>query len=263
MLAENTQSRFLLFLSHAGADTDSARTLKKRIEESPVAIEAGLNVWFDKDDLQAGRDWQTQLEEAIEKRATAFAVYVGSHGLINWVEREVRLALSRAATSNGQFPFIPILAAQVETSTALPGFVRQFQGVRDVENRPDEFQKLLAAVLERAGAGILQLESEPFFGLKAIDETRDHLFFGRKQDTQALVERLQTRPLLMVTGDSGSGKSSLVRAGLIPRWRGGALAEEEGRRPNEEIWHVIEMRPTFALWTLILLFSGFGLLCVQ
>jgi formylglycine-generating enzyme required for sulfatase activity len=207
-------------------------------------MEAGLKVWFDKDDLQAGRDWQTQLEEAIEKRATAFAVYVGSRGLINWVEQEVRLALSRAATSNGQFPFIPILAAQVETSTALPGFVRQFQGVWDVENRPDEFQKLLAAVLERAGAGNLQLESEPFFGLKAIDETRNHLFFGREQDTQALVERLRTRPLLMVMGDSGSGKSSLVRAGLIPRWRGGALAEHEGRRPNEEIWHVIDMRPT-------------------
>src|SRR5215472_2604861 len=158
MLPENTQSR-LLFLSHAGADTGPARTLKERIEATPVAMEAGLKVWFDKDDLQAGRDWQTQLEEAIEKRATAFAVYVGSRGLINWVEREVRLALSRAATSNGQFPFIPILAAQVETSTALPGFVRQFQGVCDVENRPDEFQKLLGAVLGRAGAGNLQLES--------------------------------------------------------------------------------------------------------
>jgi formylglycine-generating enzyme required for sulfatase activity len=244
MVPENIQPRFLLFLSHAGADTGSARTLKKRIEASPVAIEAGLKVWFDKDDLQAGRDWQTQLEETIEKRATAFAVYVGSRGLVNWVEQEVRLALSRAAASNGQFSFIPILAAQVETSTALPGFVRQFQGVWDVENRPDEFQKLLAAVLGKAGAGNLQLESEPFFGLKAIDETRNHLFFGREQDTQTLVDRLRKRPLLIVTGDSGSGKSSLVRAGLIPRWRGGALAEEEGRRLNEEIWHVVEMRPT-------------------
>jgi hypothetical protein len=47
----------------------------------------------------------------------------------------------------------------------------------------------------------------------------------------------------MVTGDSGSGKSSLVRAGLITRWRGGALAELKGKRPDEEIWHVIETRP--------------------
>src|SRR4051794_37247349 len=58
----------LLFLSHAGADTEAARRLKRRIEA------AGLRVWFDKDDLIAGGDWQTQLEDAIKKRATAFAI---------------------------------------------------------------------------------------------------------------------------------------------------------------------------------------------
>jgi hypothetical protein len=79
--------------------------------------------------------------------------------------------------------------------------------------------------------------------LKAIDETRCHLFFGRERETLELIERLSTTHLLMVTGDSGSGKSSLVRAGLVPRWRGGALAELKGRRPDEEIWHVIEARP--------------------
>ena len=47
----------------------------------------------------------------------------------------------------------------------------------------------------------------------------------------------------MVTGDSGSGKSSLVHAGLVPRWRGGALAELKGKRPDEEIWHVVGTRP--------------------
>lgn len=244
MLPAKTQPKFLLFLSHAGTDTDAARTLKKRIEAAPAAIEAGLKVWFDKDDLQPGQEWQVQLEETIEKRATAFAVYVGSRGLVNWVEQEVRLAVSRATTSGGQFPFIPILAAQAEASAALPGFVRQFQGVRDVENRSDEFQKLLAAVVGRAGAGNLQVEAEPFFGLNAIDETRNHLFFGREKATQELLARLRKGRLVMVTGDSGCGKSSLVRAGLVPRWRGGALAEQEGRRPDGESWHVVGMRPT-------------------
>ena len=98
-------------------------------------------------------------------------------------------------------------------------------------------------MLGEAEAGSLPLEKEPFFGLKAIDETRSHLFFGRERETQELIERLSATHLLMVTGDSGSGKSSLVRAGLVPRWRGGALAELKGRRPDEEIWHVIETRP--------------------
>jgi hypothetical protein len=149
----------------------------------------------------------------------------------NWVEAEVRLGLSRAIGGNGRhFPFIPVLAAGAKGSNALPGFARQFQAVHDVETNADEFQKLDAAVLGEAEAGSLKLEKEPFFGLKAIDETRSHLFFGRGRETQELIERLSMTHLLMVTGDSGSGKSSLVRAGLVPRWRGGALAELKGRR---------------------------------
>jgi len=52
----------LLFLSHAGADTEAA----------PEARAAGLRVWFDKDDLHPGEGWQAQLEEAVGKRASAF-----------------------------------------------------------------------------------------------------------------------------------------------------------------------------------------------
>ncbi|MBR0899584.1 toll/interleukin-1 receptor domain-containing protein [Bradyrhizobium tropiciagri] len=237
----------LLFLSHSGLDAEAARQLKRRVEATPAAVERGLRVWLDKDDLLVGRGWQEQLEEVIGRRATAFAVYVGSRGVVNWVEGEVRLGLSRAmisASGDGRFPFIPILAAGAEGAEALPGFVRQFQAVRDVENRPEEFQKLLSAILDDRGAGALKLESDPFFGLKAIDERRSHLFFGRETETQRLVDLLRSLSLIIVTGDSGSGKSSLVRAGLIPRWRGGAIAELKPIGGDaEDIWHVVEARP--------------------
>src|SRR5262249_62266880 len=97
------------FLSHSGADTDAARELKRRILDTPQARDAGLTVWFDKDDLAAGRDWQEQIEVAITKRATAFAVYVGSKGVMNWGEREVRLRLARS-TRAGAIPFVPLPA---------------------------------------------------------------------------------------------------------------------------------------------------------
>jgi energy-coupling factor transporter ATP-binding protein EcfA2 len=233
----------LLFLSHAGADTAAAQALKQRIEAAPSAKERGLKVWLDKDDLVPGRDWQAQLEEVIGSRATAFAVYVRTGGVVNWVEREVRLALTRAMGSDGRFPFIPIMSGALADSEALPGFARQFQGVCDIESRPDEFQKLIAAALGQAEIGGLELEAEPFLGLSSVDEERSHLFFGREREIDELLQRLQATNLLMVTGDSGSGKSSLVRAGLIPRWRGGSSAELAGRRPDREIWHVVEMRP--------------------
>src|SRR3954449_3701115 len=75
----------LLFLSHAGADTEAARKLKQRLETAPVARERGLKVWFDKDDLQPGAQvWQVQLEEVLRSKATFFVVYVGSKGVVNW-----------------------------------------------------------------------------------------------------------------------------------------------------------------------------------
>jgi hypothetical protein len=193
--------------------------------------------------LRAGERWRPQLEQVIGRQATAFAVYVGTKGVLNWVQAEVDLALSRAISSKEFFRFIPLLAAGADASGALPGFVSQFQAVRDVESKPEEFEKLVAALLGHGEPGSLQLEREPFFGLKAIDEARNHLFFGRKIETDELVERLAVARLLMVTGDSGSGKSSLVRAGLVPQWRGSKVADLQGRRPDEETWHVIETRP--------------------
>jgi energy-coupling factor transporter ATP-binding protein EcfA2 len=231
----------LLFLSHSGIDTEAARALKARIAAAPTARDDGLSVWFDEDDLQPGEPWQRQLEEAIGA-SHAFAVYVGSKGVVNWVEAEVRLALSRAVTEP-DYRFVPILASAAPGPEALPGFARQFQGILDIEAKPDQFEKLMRAVLGGAEAGQLILETEPFFGLRAIDESRSHLFFGREKETEALVALVHRTPLVLVTGDSGSGKSSLVRAGLVPRFRGGALALLDGARPEEAIWHVVTTRP--------------------
>jgi hypothetical protein len=169
----------LLFLSHAGIDTEAARALKQRLEAAPEAREYGLRVWFDKDDLRAGEPWQAQLEEVIQRRSAAFAVYVGSRGVVNWVDAEIQLALSRAVT-DPSYRFIPILAPQAPGPEALPGFVALYQGVTDVEGRPDQFARLVAAILGRDAAGTAKLEAEPFFGLKAVDEDRAHLFFGRE-----------------------------------------------------------------------------------
>src|SRR3954447_22396357 len=232
----------LLFLSHAGIDTEAARALKQRLEAAPEACEHGLRVWFDKDDLRPGEPWQAQLEQAIRYRSAAFAVYVGSRGVVNWVDAEIQLALGRAVTDPA-YRFIPILAPQAPGPEALPGFVALYQGVADVEGRPDQFARLVAAILGRDATGIAKLEAEPFFGLKAVDEDRAHLFFGRERETETLLQLLRREPLVMVTGDSGSGKSSLGRAGLVPRWRGGALAETMGERSSETIWHVVQTQP--------------------
>ena len=231
-----------LFLSHSGADTEAARELKRRILASPTAKEAGLRVWFDKDDLEAGSGWQEQLEHALTEQATAFAVYVGSRGVINWVDREVRVGLSRA-TGTKAIPFIPILGGPAVESAALPPFAQQFQGVRDPLGNEDQLARLIKAALSRAETKSVVLTSDPFIGLSAMMEPWADRFFGRDDEIKEVVDRLRTHRLLAIVAESGSGKSSLVRAGVVPAFRGGALEDLSRQRPDDRTWHVVVMRP--------------------
>ncbi len=64
----------------------------------------------------------------------------------------------------------------------------------------------------------------PYRGLQPFDGGDARLFFGRESTTTRLVEALATWPLLAIVGASGSGKSSVLRAGLIPAVQG------DGRR---------------------------------
>jgi hypothetical protein len=230
----------ILFLSHSGSDTEAARALKKRIEDSSAAKEAGLKVWFDKDDLKAGKSWQAQLAETIEKEADAFAVLLGARGIVNWVEAEVEVALSRATTSS--FPFIPIIAKESQGSNALPAFARRYQGVLDPLNDAGELGKLIKAATGDWDREVV-LTDEPFVGLRSMDESWANRFCGRKGEVRELVEKLKKHRLIAIVADSGAGKSSLAQAGFVPAFRGGALADESREEPDNKIWHVVIMRP--------------------
>jgi len=59
--------------------------------------------------------------------------------------------------------------------------------------------------------------TNPYRGLHAFDVEHRHLFFGREAEIRALLERLRTESLVLVVGDSGVGKSSLCRAGVLSR----------------------------------------------
>jgi DNA-binding SARP family transcriptional activator len=76
----------------------------------------------------------------------------------------------------------------------------------------------------------------PFRGLAPFDAAHAEYFFGRERLVAELVARLVGSTLLAVVGPSGSGKSSAVRAGLLP-----ALAE--GVVPGSERWRRAVMRP--------------------
>src|ERR1043165_793187 len=63
----------------------------------------------------------------------------------------------------------------------------------------------------------------PFPGLRPFETDEYRLFFGREGQADELLTRLQRTRFLAVVGTSGSGKSSLIRAGLMPALRGGMM----------------------------------------
>ncbi|WP_437837347.1 nSTAND1 domain-containing NTPase [Sorangium sp. So ce1153] len=69
-------------------------------------------------------------------------------------------------------------------------------------------------------------EGNPYRGLLAFEAAHRRLFFGRGAEVLAVLDRLRAEPFLLVAGDSGTGKSSLCRAGVLPAVADGAL----GRR---------------------------------
>ena len=77
---------------------------------------------------------------------------------------------------------------------------------------------------------LLPDDPAPYRGLYRFEATDDWLFFGRDDDTRLLIDKLVNSSIVTIVGPSGSGKSSLVRAGLIPKLGELPGCEARGRR---------------------------------
>jgi hypothetical protein len=94
----------------------------------------------------------------------------------------------------------------------------------------------------RAVVWPVEIKGSPFRGLAAFGAKHAQVFFGRGRDIAKTVERIKDAaengcPFLLVDGASGAGKSSLVRAGLVPRLTAAGVV------PSVDLWRVAVMRP--------------------
>src|SRR5262249_39706781 len=77
----------------------------------------------------------------------------------------------------------------------------------------------------------------PFPGLRPFRSNEEHLFFGRENQVDRMVDKLAAHRFLAVVGTSGSGKSSLVNCNLQPALHRGNMTEAGAS------WRIAQFRP--------------------
>ena len=83
-------------------------------------------------------------------------------------------------------------------------------GIESLENLPSEPGPADIAQLPDIG-------QSPYVGLRPFEARHHDLFFGREQESEELYQQVLSQPFVALIGNSGSGKSSLLGAGLLPR----------------------------------------------
>lgn len=234
-----------LFISYSHDDSVFAERLARDLQDD------GRDVWIDFRGIRAGAEWEQAIFKGIEGCDFAIVCLTPASVQSDWVRREILMLRSRHK------PIIPVLvkkqaetsAGLVETFKLLDTYeeTRRLRDIQMVDFERYGYERAFPMLLEALPGVTTARPAEqapipeidpasipnPFKGLEAFQQTDAHLFFGREDLTQRLLERLDdwtngADRFVAVVGASGSGKSSLVRAGLIPHIRADALPGSAG-----------------------------------
>jgi formylglycine-generating enzyme required for sulfatase activity len=212
------------FLSYHSPDQALAERLRAAIERK----DAASRVFFAPQHNRAGGFWTAQLAQEIAN-ATAFILLVGERGLGPWQVLEYDEALDKRVKSC-DFPLVMVLL-EGQAAPGLP-FLRRLHWI--VSPEPDS-EKGIARLFDATSGnetrpGELWRHASPYRGLSAMEEKDSDYFFGREQETVEVLNMLAAAPdrLPLLIGNSGVGKSSLAKAGVLAALKRQAWPEGAG-----------------------------------
>lgn len=228
-----------LFLSYNHLDRESVAAVRQQVEVR------GIRTFFDRQYLAAGLPWPQAIEAHL-RSARAVAVFIGRHGLGIWQKREMYFALDRqveAERENRSFPVIPVLLEGADLGAGFL-FLNTWVDLRDLADAAS-IDTLILAVDGTAPADRVEAPYVvcPYRGLRAFREEDAGFFHGRQPYIEGLLRVALSQPVVAVVGPSGSGKSSVVMAGVIPRLR--------QQRPPCATWDAIVFTPGGHPWRML------------
>ena len=204
-----------VFVSHASQDSDLAS------EVFGWLTDEGHELFYDRDlsaGITVGEQWQDRLFERLRWADAVVCLVTSAYVASPWCSAEVGMAISRGSR------VLPVLLEAVVRHPVLDG-VQYADYTSDRTSARAVLAEALRRVDSGGGRGWLDGRS-PFPGLRSFDTDMSRVFFGRRIEVGKLTELLRSRAergVVVVTGSSGCGTSSLVRAGLLP-----AIADEPG-----------------------------------
>ncbi|MFH0900038.1 MAG: SUMF1/EgtB/PvdO family nonheme iron enzyme [Pseudomonadota bacterium] len=152
--------------------------------------------------------------------------------------RALLLLLAQLVTENQRSQVLGRWARSVADPDAFLPTAEELRSELEILSRPSPL----------GNAELAAGPTNPYRGLRSFDSEHRALFFGRQTEVEALLERLSVEPWVVVAGRSGTGKSSLVKAGLAPAIAAGQLGEQ----PRWDIASMVPgIRPIEALATVL------------
>lgn len=205
-----------IFISHATVDNDAIEGLKERLA---AQNHHSFFLDFDPDQgFQTGHSWERTLYRKMRACRAVIVWCTENYIKSYWCFAE--LALARM---EGKHIFA-ILADPLGPETSLPSILADKQYIDLRQGEELGFERLWNGLrkLDILGASDEWDPKEPpYLGLNRYEEKHAPVFFGREDEIRAGLEMIHRGApnLMMVLGASGSGKSSLTCAGILPRLR--------------------------------------------
>ena len=236
----NQNYRFDVFLSYNNSDKAFVVEIASRLEAK--GIKPFLDMWH----LVPGESRHDGVDAALDTSRTC-VVFLGPNGMGDWGNEEMRIALDKRL-DNRDFRIIPVLLPNVAfpNSNQLPKFLKQLQWVEFKSvNDESALHRLKSGIYGRSpGSSVVSSEVKvinPYQGLRYFDQEHVAYFAGRGSFVEQLISSLKENDIdsrfLTVIGSSGGGKSSVIRAGLLPEIRRGVLEQSQD-------WRILVMTPT-------------------